>query len=295
MQFGVALPNYGPTHLPESMLQVARAAESAGYSSVWTSDHILVPQRFGLVFGRTLEPLVALGYLAGLTQKVTLGTSVVILPQRDPILVAKQVAAIDQLSGGRVILGIGVGWMEEQYRFFRTDFKRRGRMADEWIAVIRSLWKEDPSAFHGEWIHYEDAYFQPKPLQPGGPPIHIGGASDAALRRAATLGDGWHASGLRLEEFKDKVTKLRAWAGERSVTISLRGYVAIGDASAAYRDNSDVLIGGPPSAFVDRLSEYAEAGMDHFVCGFAYQTLIDLLAQLETFAAHVIPAFQKQS
>lgn len=292
MKFGVALPNYGPTNLPESMTQVAQAAEAAGYASVWTSDHILVPQRFGPVFGRTLEPLIALGYLAGVTRKVMLGTSVVILPQRDPILVAKQAAAIDLLSGGRVILGIGVGWMEAQYRYFRTDFKRRGRMADEWIRVMRSLWTEDPSVFDGEWIHYEDAYFQPKPVRSNGPPIHVGGASDPALRRAATLGDGWHASGLSLEALKAGVAKLRMWAGERPVTVGLRGYIAIGDAGAAYGDDPDVLIGGSPSAFADRLGKYAEAGVEYFVCGFAYKTLGELLAQLETFAAKVIPAFQ---
>jgi probable F420-dependent oxidoreductase len=293
LKFGIALPNYGPTDLPESVRTVARAAEAAGYDSVWVSDHILTPRRFGPVFGRTIEPLLTLGYLAGLTEKVQLATSIIILPERDPILVAKQAAGVDQLSNGRMVLGIGVGWMEEQYTYFRADFRRRGRMADEWVKVIRDLWTADPSTFHGEFIHYHDAYFQPKPVQPNGPPIVVGGASPAALRRAATLCDGWHASGLGLADFAERVTTLREMAGGRPMQVSLRAYVSLGPVyEAAYRDNPDVLIGGSPQAFVDQIAAYREAGLDHLVCGFAHSSLPQVTEQLELFAAQVMPAFR---
>jgi probable F420-dependent oxidoreductase len=291
MRFGISIPNYGPTDLPDSVRRVARAAEAAGYDSVWVSDHILVPQRFGPVYGRTIEPLLTLGYLAAMTERVLLGTSVIILPERDPILVAKQAAGIDQLSNGRMLLGIGVGWMEEQYTYFRANYRRRGRLADEWLRVIRDLWTVDPSTFHGEFIHYHDAYFQPKPARAGGPPIYVGGASAAALRRAATLGDGWHASALKLEDFAAGVKTLRELAGDRPMAVSLRAYVAIGSAADAYRDNPDVLLGGSPQAFVDTINQYREAGLDHFVCSFAHSDLSQVLEQLDVFASTVMPAF----
>ena len=289
MKFGISLQNYGPTNLPDTMLRIAQAAEQAGFDSAWVSGHVMVPQRYGPVFGRNLEALISLAYVAGVTKRLLLGTSILLLPQRDPILTAKQVASVDQLSNGRMILGIGVGWMEEQYRYFREDFKKRGRITNEWILALRTLWRDDPASFHGQWLNFDDAYFQPKPIQPGGPPIAIGGASDAALRRAATLGDEWHASGMSPADVAAGVAKLRQWANGRPVTISLRAYVTL---SEAFRDDPDILIGGQPAAFIDRLGEYAGAGVEHVVFGFAYRTVEDILAQLETLATDVMPAFR---
>lgn len=297
MKFGVCLPNYGPATSPETILQVARAAEAAGYDSVWATDHILVPIKHSATFGHIIETLVTLAYLAGVTQRVTLATSILVLPQRDPILVAKQMAAIDQLSGGRTLLGVGVGWMEEEFGYLRTRFNQRGRITDEWIQVMRTLWKEDRPAFHGTWISFEDTKFEPKPIQSGGPPIYVAGSSDAAIHRAATLGDGWHPSGLSPENLAAGVARLREWAGERPMAVSLRGHIAISGEGGTYRSSSGALhqrIGGPASAIMDRLAVYAEAGLEHLVCYFAHQTASDLLAQLETFAAEVIPAFREQ-
>ena len=294
MRFGISLPNYGRLDLHDALPRVARAAEAAGYASVWVSDHVLVPQRFGPVFGRTIEPMLALGYLAGATTRVRLGTSIIILPQRDPILLAKQAAGIDQLSSGRLDLGVGVGWMQAQFAYFRADYRRRGRMADEYIRVMRELWTDDPCEFHGEFINYDDAYLEPKPVQPGGPPIHVGGASPAALRRVADLGDAWHASGLGVDEFAAKAAQLRELPGGQGKPVSMRGYVAIGQAAERFRDDSDVLIGGPPAAFVEQFGRYAEAGLGEFVCSFAYADIEDVLGQLDTMAAQVMPAFAWQ-
>ena len=130
MKFGVFLPSHGPAKSPQSVHQVAQAAEQAGYDSLWAADHVLVHQRFSDFC--MIETFVTLGYVAAITDTVTLGTTVLVLPQRDPILAAKQAAAVDQYSNGRLILGIGVGWMEDEYRYLRTDFTQRGRMMDEW-------------------------------------------------------------------------------------------------------------------------------------------------------------------
>jgi probable F420-dependent oxidoreductase len=215
---------------------------------------------------------------------------VIILPQRDPILLAKQAAGVDQLSDGRLVLGVGVGWMREQYQYLRTDFSRRGRMADEWIRAMRVLWNDDPCSFHGEHVAFDDAYFQPKPVQRGGPPVHVGGASAAALRRAATLGDGWHASALGLDQFGRGVDQLRQFGGGRALTVSLRGYVALGRYAERHPDDPDYLFRGPPSMFVERINAYRQAGLAEFICSFAYETVDDILVQVDQFAAEVMPA-----
>ena len=189
MKFGVFLPSHGPAKSLQAVKQVAQAAEQAGFDSLWAADHVLVHERFSDFC--MIETFVTLGYVAAVTETITLGTTVLVLPQRDPILAAKQAAAVDQYSNGRLILGIGVGWMEDEYRYLRTDFSQRGRMMDEWIDVMRVLWSEEQPAFQGEWISFEESAFEPKPAQEGGPPLTIGGLSDAAIRRAATKGHGW--------------------------------------------------------------------------------------------------------
>jgi probable F420-dependent oxidoreductase len=295
VRFGLCLPNYGPATSPDAILRVARAAEDAGYDSVWVTDHILVPEKYSETFGQVIEALITLGYLAGVTQDIMLASSIIVLPQRDPILVAKQVAAIDRLSGGRTILGVGVGWMEDEYRFLRTDFHQRGRIADEWIQVMHTLWTEERSTFHGNWIHFDNTVFEPKPVQSEGPPIYIGGNSDAAIRRAATLGDGWHPGSIGPNELARGVAKLREWAGERSVTISLRGRVDLTAEGGTYQSTTGARyhrIGGPPSAAIDMVSAHTEAGLEHLVCYFDHQTAGELLAKLEQFAADVMPAFR---
>jgi probable F420-dependent oxidoreductase len=293
MKFGLCLPNYGLATSPQAILQVAQAAEAAGYDSVWTTDHILVPQKYGQPYGHLIEALMTLGYLAGVTQRVTLATSVIVLPQRDPILLAKQVAALDQLSGGRALLGVGVGWIEEEYRFLRTDFKQRGRIADEWLQVIHTLWTEEHPSFTGQWINFNDTTFEPKPIQVGGVPIHVGGRSDAAAHRAALWGDGWHPTNLEPEALARGVVKLRQWAGERPVSVSMRGHIAMAGHSPAAEDSNVWPIAGSTPAIIERIEAYASAGLDSLVCYFKHQTVADILAQLELFAAEVMPVFQK--
>ncbi|MCK6626465.1 MAG: TIGR03619 family F420-dependent LLM class oxidoreductase [Anaerolineae bacterium] len=293
MKFGLCLPNYGLATSPQAILQVAQAAEAAGYDSVWATDHLLVPRKYGQPYGNLIEALVTLGYLASVTQRVALATSVIVLPQRDPILVAKQVAAIDQLSGGRALLGVGVGWIEEEYRFLRTDFRQRGRIADEWLQVIRTLWTEEQPAFAGQWINFSETMFEPKPIQAGGVPIYIGGKSEAAIRRAVQWGDGWHPTNLEPETLAEGVAKLRQWAGERHLTVSMRGHIAMAGHSPAAEDNNVWPIVGSTAAIIERIGAYAGAGLEYLICYFKHQTAGDILGQLEQFATEVIPVFQK--
>jgi probable F420-dependent oxidoreductase len=212
MKIGVCLPNYGPATAAAAIKRVALAAEEMGYDSLWVTDHILVPEEHQATFGQVIEALITLGYLAGITKEITLATSIIVLPQRDPILTAKQVAAIDQLADGRLILGVGVGWMAGEFAYLRTDFHQRGRLMDEWLAVMQTLWREERPAFQGEWIRFNQTVFEPKPVQPGGPPIYVAGSSEAALCRAARF-DGWHPTGMALQPFTDSVIRLRELAG----------------------------------------------------------------------------------
>jgi probable F420-dependent oxidoreductase len=292
VKFGLCLPNYGPATGAEAIRQVAVAAEAAGYDSVWSTDHLLVPEEHAPTFGRVIEALVTLGYLAGVTNRLILGTSVLVLPQRDPILVAKQAAAIDQLSGGRLILGVGSGWMEGEFDYLGVDFRQRGRISDEWLDVLYTLWRESRPAFQGERIQFDNAVFEPKPIQAGGPPVWIGGNSDAAMRRAATKADGWHPGGLDPAALAEYAGEVRRMAGERPLTISLRLQVALdGKTSHDMTDRGGRLrLGGPATAVIDTLHQYVAAGLDHLVCYFPQSTTTELLTHLERFAAEVMPA-----
>lgn len=283
MKFGVFLPSHGPAKSVQAVKQVAQAAEQAGYDSLWAADHILVQSQYQDFC--MIETFVTLGYVAAITQQVSLGTTVLVLPQRDPVLAAKQAAAVDQYSNGRLILGVGVGWMEDEYRYLRTDFRQRGRIMDEWMQVMRILWNEEQPAFHGEWINFEQCVFEPKPVQQNGPPLTIGGLSDAAIRRAATIGDGWQPIHISPDEVAAGVRKLQEWANGRSVPVIFHGRTWIGAET-----DPDTPFSGPISAISDKIGNYAEAGVDHILFDFnRCQSADEIQRQLETIASAVIP------
>ena len=283
MKFGVFLPSHGPAKSVQAVKQVAQAAEQAGYDSLWAADHILVQSQYRDFC--MIETFVTLGYVAAITQQVSLGTTVLVLPQRDPVLAAKQAAAVDQYSNGRLILGVGVGWMEDEYRYLRTDFRQRGRIMDEWMQVMRILWNEEQPAFHGEWINFEQCVFEPKPVQQNGPPLTIGGLSDAAIRRAATIGDGWQPIHISPDEVAAGVRKLQEWAHGWSVPVIFHGRTWIGAET-----DPDTPFSGPISAISDKIGNYAEAGVDHILFDFnRCQSAAEIQRQLETIASAVIP------
>ena len=287
MKFGVFLPSHGPAKSPQAVKQVAQAAEQAGFDSLWAADHVLVHQRFSDYC--MIETFVTLGYVAAITDTVTLGTTVLVLPQRDPILAAKQAAAVDQYSNGRLILGIGVGWMEDEYRYLRTDFTQRGRMMDEWIDVMRVLWSEEQPSFQGEWINFEESAFEPKPAQVGGPPLTIGGLSDAAIRRAATKASGWHPIHIEPEEVAAGVAKLRAWADGEPRTVIFHARTELGDQA----DPEVSILRGSMSEINDRIGRYAEAGVEHMLFDFNTAPTGDAIQdQMERIASDVFPVHQ---
>src|SRR5882762_8626952 len=156
MIIGVNLPNYSSLGYRNSIVDIAQTAEALGYASLWTNDHVLLPTSLPEPFGHVLESLTTLSYLAATTHHIQLGTGILVLPQRDPLLVAKQAATISHLSGGRLALAVGVGYIKEEYAYLRADFGNRGRLADEYIAAMRELFESDTPEFHGPHINYAD-------------------------------------------------------------------------------------------------------------------------------------------
>jgi probable F420-dependent oxidoreductase len=206
MEIGCHLPVYGGAATREGVLAVAAQIEALDYDSLWVSDHVVIPWRidsrypynatgdFPLAPGTDfLEPLTALTLAAAVTTRVRLGTSVLVLPHRHPVLTAKMLATLDHLAPGRVILGAGVGWMREEVELFGVPYGRRGAWTDEAIAIMRACWRDERVSHRGEFFHFEELGVRPQPAR-GTIPIWIGGHTDRALHRVATLGDGWHAA-----------------------------------------------------------------------------------------------------
>jgi probable F420-dependent oxidoreductase len=191
VHLGVILPNFGKGSSPERIRSVAEAAEELDFDSVWTTEHIIVGPDAVNPYGRVLDSLVTLGWIAGWTERIRLGTSIILAPLHHPIRLAKEVATLQELSRGRFTLGLGVGWHKDEFDFMGVDFAGRGRRADEAIRLMRTLWSGERD-FEGRYWTFRNATFEPRPAQP--PEIWIGGSSDRAIRRARELGDVWHPS-----------------------------------------------------------------------------------------------------
>lgn len=203
MRFGIAFANTGPFVEPEAAAAFAKAAEGAGFDSLWTVEHVVVPAGYQSAYPYSPsgkmpgpddapipDPLIWLAYVAAATSRIKLATGILILPQRNPVILAKELATLDHLSGGRIILGIGVGWLAEEFGAIGVPFNERGARADDYVAAMRTLWSEEEATHHSEFVDFTNCIVRPRPVA-GTIPIHVGGHSDAAARRAGRLGDGF--------------------------------------------------------------------------------------------------------
>jgi probable F420-dependent oxidoreductase len=191
MHWGVILPNYGLDSNRDGIRRVGELAEELGFDSVWTTEHIIVGPEAVDPYGRVYDPLITLAWISGWSQRVGLGTSIVLVPLHNPIHLAKEVATLQELSGGRFTLGVGIGWHKDEFDFMGVPFEGRGRRADEAIRLMRALWNGERD-FDGEFWSFHDATSEPHPSPI--PEIWVGGSSDRAIRRARELGDAWHPS-----------------------------------------------------------------------------------------------------
>lgn len=217
MKFGIILPYaVAPIETPEFASGFAKLAEEFGFESLWVVEHVVMAVHYDSRYpydpsGRSPftpetvqpDPLILLTHLAAATRSIRLATGVMILPQRNPLILAKELASLDRLSGGRVELGVGIGWVREEAEALGTRFEERGRRADEYIRIMRTLWEEPVASFSGEFFRFEHVVSQPKPVQAGGVPIVIGGHSAAAARRAGRLGDGFYPLGVSPERLAE--------------------------------------------------------------------------------------------
>jgi len=210
MKFGVCVPNYGESSSREALGTVAWEAERTGCDSLWTTDHILMPRNSGTPYERIFDSITTLAYLAPITNRVRLGISSLIIAMRNPVVVAKQLATIDNLAGGRLMLAIGAGWNEKEFASLGSNFRNRGRRVDASIRLLRALWRGETS-FKSRvlGIDFRDAVFEPHPTQKN-LSIWIGGTSKAAMKRAVTLGDAWHPNVQPLDQFTKLVADFRA-------------------------------------------------------------------------------------
>jgi probable F420-dependent oxidoreductase len=209
MKFGVCVPNYGESSSPEVLRAIALEAERNGCDSVWTTDHILMPRNSGTPYERIIDSITTLAYLAGITDRVKLGISSLIIAMRNPVVVAKQLATIDNLSEGRLMLATSAGWNEKEFAHLGSNFHNRGKRLNASIRLIRALWKGETS-FKSRilGLEFADAVFEPRTVQKG-LTIWIGGTSKAAMKRAATLGDAWHPNVQPLDQFAKLVAGFR--------------------------------------------------------------------------------------
>jgi probable F420-dependent oxidoreductase len=301
MEFGVCVPHYGKPVQIERILGMARSAEALGFASVWVTDHLFVPRTLDIIYrDNMLEPIALLSHLAAVVGRVRLGTSVIILPYRHPVVVAKMLASIDQLSGGRVIFGAAVGWMEPEFAALNAPFAERGAVSDESLRVIRDLWSGGVVSHHGRFFQYEDMQASPQPVQPSGPPIWIGGNSARARRRVAELGDGWHSSGLNATSMAPGCKHLQElWERQGRTgkpTLSARVDLAIDGVSRPElafppRPGRGVRLplSGSVTAVVDQIGAFKEIGVTHLVFETATQSYDSALATMETFMQKVHP------
>jgi probable F420-dependent oxidoreductase len=302
MEFGICIPHYGkPIDLPR-ILDTVRRAEELGFDSVWVTDHILVPQTLEIIYrDHMLDPLALLNYVAAITTRVKIGTSVIILPYRNPIVVAKMLATTDQLSGGRLIFGAAVGWMEPEFAALRAPFADRGAFSDECLRLIKTLWTQEKVSFEGQYFTFTDMQASPRPLQQPHPPIWVGGNSPRARRRVAEFGDGWHATAMPLDELKAGIADARNKWTRRGRTggpvFSLRIPCSVEGVSQEVlhypprrpgRDN----LTGSFSAIVERLGAYQELGIQHLALEMSTQSHEATIASLEAFASRIRPQLQ---
>ena len=310
VEFGVSLPSRGPLASPQSLRSLAQRAEDLSFDSVWVSDHVILPRAVDSFYPYAAdgvptflpdedyyEPLAALNFLAGCTQRVRLGTHVLILPYRNPVLTAKILATLDVLSEGRVILGAGVGWMEEEFQALGLDtYRERGAVTDEYIELYKELWTEDEPVFQGKYYQLSGSGFRPKPVQKPHPPIWIGGHTGPAIRRAAKYGDGWLPIGLRPpailepEELAGKIDRLRvltARAGrpENAVKVVFSSNVLFDNHAGPSRR----LISGRPEQIAADLRLYQDLGVHSFILDFPADSADGIRESMERFSREVMP------
>ena len=306
MRYGFYLPTRGQTASPEALDTLVASAEEWGFSSVMIADHIVFPVTIKSKYpytvsgafpgqGDALEQLSLMAFVAGKSRTLRLISSVMILPYRNPVVTAKMLATIDVLSRGRVTVGVGVGWLREEFEALGApDFDRRGAVSDEYLRIFKALWTQDPASYHGEFYRFDSVRCLPHPVQKPHPPIWVGGHSKAALRRVARLGDGWHPVGanpavpLRPPELRaslDDLRRLTEAEGRDFSTLTISYKAPIYDSGQGVDGGAERRpFSGSQQAIADDIGTFAGLGVSELIFDFRSESLAESLDRMARFA-----------
>ena len=289
MDYGIALPNFPAGASPEGIEAAAEVADRLGWAGVWTTDHVIVNRASTAEYGRIFEAILTLAWVGARYPRLKLGTSVIVVPQRNAVLLAKELATLDALSGGRVIAGVGVGWNEKEFANLGAAdrFHVRGAYLDETIRLWRHLWSSSGEPFRGRFHDLDDFVFEPLPELGAELPIWVGGGSDAACRRAGTLGEGWHASALGPPGYAKRVPKVLAAAqaaGRPAPTLTARVRVRLDET-----DGDGYAMRGTPEEAAAEVRAFAELGVTMLVLSLGATDPGGVAAAAERFADEVAP------
>jgi probable F420-dependent oxidoreductase len=320
LELGWSLPSRGPLARVDVLTRLARTADTLGYSVVTISDHIVLPTRSSAPYPYDntgafpggsqqayMEPISLAAWLLAATRRVRVAISVLVVPYRNPVVTAKQLATVDVLSGGRLIVGVGVGWWPEEFEALAAPpFAQRGAVTDEYINLMKTLWTEDSPRFEGKHYRIGDVTMLPHPVQKPHPPIWVGGHTEPALRRTATLGDVWHPIGLRgpaglaPAELAEKLARIRALAREAgrnpaSIGVAFRGPLDLWPARAKTPAEPLRPLAGPPDKVAADIRAYQAAGVDTMIFDFPKPDAAALVALMRRVAREVRPRLARRT
>ena len=292
MKFGFIIPHNFGLDDPDDVLNIGKRAEELGFDSVWVNHHVL---NVGYIFDRLgskpyYDAMTVLTWVAAHTERVRLGTTVLVLPYLNPLVLAKTLATVDVMSKGRLNVGVGVGALKPESDALGSTFETRGRYADESIKIMRELWESEDPEFDGEFFSFSGVKFSPKPIQKPGPPILIGGASRAALRRVATLGDGWHPIRQSIADLKQNIATIHSLAEEAGrdpseITVTVRTELDVLDSRSDVTESSMI---GTADQLRATIEQYEKIGVSELVLSVSTDDVERIQRTQDRFAAQVI-------
>ncbi len=291
LHFGLILPNYGDALSSERLVSSARAAEQAGFDSGWVTDHLLVPAEYASTYGTITEALVTVGFLAGQTERLELGVSALVVPQRNPYAVLKQIVSLDYLSGGRIVMAVAAGWMKDEFTTLGVPFDGRGKLLDEWLALARASFDQPAGPVkHVGGLPLRDAWLAPNSARSGGPELWVAGVSQVTLARAAKTGV-WHPVALTPARLATMAADFRQRRADGRVILRINAHFSPEPDRGGTDERGRHAITGPSEWIAERLDEYVESGCDGFVLNLGHDAPA-LEERTQRFAEEVRPLLQ---
>lgn len=285
MKLGLILPNYGPAATRFSILDSALAAENLGFDSIWLTDHLALPKNDADEYGHIFESITSLAFLAASTRTIHLGISTLVLPQRNPVEVAKSLATLDVLSGGRILVTAGIGWSKGEYQNLGYNFQNRAKRMNEALQVLRTIWRgQTRVSYKGKYYQFEDLVISPTPVQAGGPPLWVAGNSIFALKRAVLLSDGWHPNATSPENLQNQLTQVKPLLMNRPFTVAVRFRLDFNQPEI-----SGNMLSGTNENIINQLKTYQASGMNYALINFKANSQAERERFMKNFIREIKP------